>query len=170
MQCQSHILNWPPIIWSNLAFPTHYLMSQIFIHTLCGWFHMKLKWHIILPFLPGFIDPTANIIKHWGSSELTNSCTVVPNTVYSSLSAVPQNEDDVFQRSVMSWGDSRARFLICRSCCSVGRRCQMEGRHDEVKTSPSHFSSAVSNPHEVDGLSQILPVSDICYGTKVDGP
>ena len=28
---------------------------------------------------------------------------------------------------LVSWGDSRARYLICRFCCSVGRRCQMAG-------------------------------------------
>ena len=40
--------------------------------------------------------------------------------------------------SCVSWGDSRARLLICRSCCSVGR-CQVEGRRDNIWTSPLSF-------------------------------
>ena len=46
----------------------------------------------------------------------------------------------------------------------------MEGRREDVETSPSPFSSAVSPPREVDGLSQIWPLPGICYGAKVDGP
>ena len=71
----------------------------------------------------------------------------------------------------VSWGNSRARFLICRSCCSVGRMCEMEGRREDVETSPSSpFSSVVSPPREVGGLSQMWPLPDICYGARVDGP
>ena len=44
----------------------------------------------------------------------------------------------------------------------------MEGRRDDVETSPSLFSSAISPPREVDRLSQIWPLTGICYGTKVD--
>ena len=45
----------------------------------------------------------------------------------------------------------------------------MEGRCEDVETSPSPFSSVVSPPHEVDSLSQIWPMPGICYGVKVDG-
>ena len=34
----------------------------------------------------------------------------------------------------------------------------MEGRREDVETSPSPFSSAVSPPREVDGLSRIWPL------------
>ena len=46
----------------------------------------------------------------------------------------------------------------------------MEGAHEDVETSHFPFSSAVSPPHEVDGLSQIWPLPRICYGAKMDGP
>ena len=42
----------------------------------------------------------------------------------------------------------------------------MEGRREDVETSPSPFSSAVSPPREIDSLSTIRR----CYGAKVDGP
>ena len=45
----------------------------------------------------------------------------------------------------------------------------MEGRRGDVETCPSPFSSAVSPPREVDGLSQIWPLPGICYGAKVNG-
>ena len=41
------------------------------------------------------------------------------------------------------WGHPRVRLLTCKSCCSVGRRRQLEGTREEVETSPSPFSSAV---------------------------
>ena len=40
----------------------------------------------------------------------------------------------------------------------------MKGRHEDVETYP------VSQPCEVDGLSQIWPLPGICYGVKVDSP
>ena len=46
----------------------------------------------------------------------------------------------------------------------------MERRREDVETSPSPFSSAVSPPREVDDLSQICPLPGICYGTNADGP
>ena len=46
----------------------------------------------------------------------------------------------------------------------------MEGRREDVDTSPYPFSSTVSPPREVDGLSQIWPLPGICYGAKVDSP
>ena len=46
----------------------------------------------------------------------------------------------------------------------------MEGRREDVDTSPSSFSSAVSPPREVDDLPQMWPLPGICYGVKVDGP
>ena len=46
----------------------------------------------------------------------------------------------------------------------------MEGRREGVVTSPSPFSSAVSPPCQVDGLSQIWSLPGICYGAKMDGP
>ena len=46
----------------------------------------------------------------------------------------------------------------------------MEGRCDDVETSPSFFSSAVSPPPEIDSLSQILPLPGIYCGTKLDVP
>ena len=45
----------------------------------------------------------------------------------------------------------------------------MEGRREDVETSPSPFSSAVSPPHEVNVLSHIWPLSGVCYGANVDG-
>ena len=45
----------------------------------------------------------------------------------------------------------------------------MEGRREDVQTSPSPFSSAVSPSSEVEGLSQIWPLPGICYGAKMDG-
>ena len=45
----------------------------------------------------------------------------------------------------------------------------MEGRHEDVETSPSPFFYAISPPREVDGLSQIWQLTGICYGAKVDG-
>ena len=45
----------------------------------------------------------------------------------------------------------------------------MEGRREDVETSPSPLSSAVSPPREVDGLPQIWSLSGICYGANVDG-
>ena len=42
----------------------------------------------------------------------------------------------------------------------------MKGRRDDVDTSPSPFSSLVSLPPEVDGLSQIWSLPGICYGAK----
>ena len=44
----------------------------------------------------------------------------------------------------------------------------MQGRREDVETSPSPFSSAVSPPREVGGLSQIWSLPGICYGAKVD--
>ena len=44
----------------------------------------------------------------------------------------------------------------------------MEGNRDDVETSPSHVSSAVSLPREVE-LSQIWLLPAICYRAKVDG-
>ena len=38
----------------------------------------------------------------------------------------------------------------------------MEGRREDVETSLSPFSSAVSSPREVDGLSPIWPLPSIC--------
>ena len=49
----------------------------------------------------------------------------------------------------VTWGDSRARFLICRSCCSVGRTSQMEGKREHFETPFSLFSSAVSPTREI---------------------
>ena len=46
----------------------------------------------------------------------------------------------------------------------------MEGRREDVETSPSLFPSAVSPRREVDGLSQIWPLPGVCYGATVDGP
>ena len=46
----------------------------------------------------------------------------------------------------------------------------MEGIPEVVETSPSPLSSAVSPPHEVDHLSQILPLLGIHYCAKMDGP
>ena len=46
----------------------------------------------------------------------------------------------------------------------------MERRREYIETSPSLFSSAVSQPREVDGLPQIWPLPGVCYGAKVDGP
>ena len=46
----------------------------------------------------------------------------------------------------------------------------MEGRREDVETSPSPFSSTVFPPREVDGLSQIWPLPDVCYGANMDGP
>ena len=37
----------------------------------------------------------------------------------------------------------------------------MEGRCEDVETSPSPFSHVVSPPREVNGLSQIWPLSGI---------
>ena len=42
-------------------------------------------------------------------------------------------------------------------------------RREDVETSHSLFSSAVSPPREVDGLSQIVPLPGICCGANVDG-
>ena len=75
----------------------------------------------------------------WG---LEPASTRTRNTKLSSIigstlsSAVPRNEDDVFQWSNMSWGDSRAWFLICRSCYRVGWRCQMEGDVEMLRHLP----------------------------------
>ena len=46
----------------------------------------------------------------------------------------------------------------------------MEGRCEDFKTSPSPFSSAVSPPHEVDGLFQIRSLPGICYCAKLNYP
>ena len=46
----------------------------------------------------------------------------------------------------------------------------MERRRDDVDTSPSPFTSAVSPPCEVDGLSQMWPLPNVCYGVKLDSP
>ena len=70
------------------------------------------------------------------------------------------------------WVDSRARFLIYKYCCSVGRRCRLEGGHEDVETSPSPmspFSSAVSPPDEVGSLSSIWPLPVVCYSAKAGG-
>ena len=40
----------------------------------------------------------------------------------------------------------------------------MERRREDVKTSPSSFSSAVSPPREVDGLLQIWPFLGVRFG------
>ena len=54
-------------------------------------------------------------------------------------------------------------LLQCWQEVPDGRRCE------DVETSPSHVSSAVSPPHEVE-LSQIWPLPAICNRAKVDGP
>ena len=46
----------------------------------------------------------------------------------------------------------------------------MEGRREDVETSPSPFSSAVSLPREVDGLSEIGPLLGVCHDIRVDVP
>ena len=56
------------------------------------------------------------------------------------------------------------------TCCSVSRICQMEGRRGDVEIYPSHLSSDESPPREVDGLSQMWPLSGVCSGAKVEGP
>ena len=38
----------------------------------------------------------------------------------------------------------------------------MEGRREDVETSPSPFSSAISTTREVDGLSEIWLLPGIC--------
>ena len=43
-------------------------------------------------------------------------------------------------------------------------------RREDVEASPSPFSSAVSPAREVDDVSQMLLLSGIRYGAKVDGP
>ena len=50
-----------------------------------------------------------------------------------------------------SWGDSGARFVICISYCSEGRRFRVDGRCAGVETSPSPYSSTASPPREVGG-------------------
>ena len=46
----------------------------------------------------------------------------------------------------------------------------MEGRRDDVETTPSPFSSVISPPREVDGLYRVWLLPGVCYGAKVDGP
>ena len=46
----------------------------------------------------------------------------------------------------------------------------MEGRREDVETSPSPFSTALSPPREVSDLSHIWPLPGVRYGAKVDGP
>ena len=46
----------------------------------------------------------------------------------------------------------------------------MEGRREDIETSPSHFSSVVSPSRDVDGLSRMWPLPGVCYGAIVDGP
>ena len=46
----------------------------------------------------------------------------------------------------------------------------MERRREDVKTSPSSFSSAGSSPREVDGLLQMWPFLGVRFGAKVAGP
>ena len=65
----------------------------------------------------------------------------IPKVRAPSLSAVPRNEDDVFQR-----------------------RCHVEERRGDVETSPSSFPPAISPSREVDSLSQIWPLPGECYG------
>ena len=46
----------------------------------------------------------------------------------------------------------------------------MEGRREDVKTSPFPVSSVLSLPREVDDLSDICPLPGIYYGAKMNGP
>ena len=46
----------------------------------------------------------------------------------------------------------------------------MEGRCEDVETSASHFSSAVSPSHEVDGFVSNLAVAWYMLWAKVDNP
>ena len=52
--------------------------------------------------------------------------------------------------------------------CSGRRGFRVGGRCAGVETSPTPFSSAVSPPREVGGLSRSGPLSGGCCGAKVD--
>ena len=76
-------------------------------------------------------------------------------------SAIPRNEDDIFQWSVMCSEMTQEPIIDMQILLYCG---QIEGRREHVETSPS-FSYVLSPPLEINGFSQICRC--LVYGTAL---